>query len=95
LHYLWNPTDDDGALKPVEYWARTLAFVMPLLAQPHMKVLLHCAAGINRGPSNALCVLVAQGISPALAHTMIVTARPQARIRYQSDAVAACTALGF
>jgi predicted protein tyrosine phosphatase len=95
VHYLWNPTDDDGAFKPVEYWAVTLAFVMPLLAMPHNKVLCHCAAGINRGPSNALCVLVAQGISPALAHTMIVTARPRARIRYESDAVNACATLGF
>lgn len=95
VHYLWNPTDDDGAVKPVEYWARTLSFVLPLLAQPHNKVYLHCAAGVNRGPSNALCVLVAQGMSPALAHTMVKAARPQALIRYESDAVAACAALGF
>jgi len=95
VHYLWNPTADDGKFKPVHYWLRTLSFVMPLLAQPHMKVLLHCTAGVNRGPSNALCVMVAQGFSPALARTMIITARTQAQIRYQADAVAACSALGF
>lgn len=95
IHYLWNPTDDDGIFKPVEYWARTLSFVLPLLALPHNKAYLHCAAGVNRGPSNALCVLVAQGLSPVVARQMIVAARPQAQIRYEADAVAACAALGF
>ncbi len=95
IRYLWNPTADDGQPKPVEYWQRTLSFALPWLVGPHNKVYLHCAAGINRGPSNALCLLVAQGLSPTLAHNLIVTARPQAQIRYESDAVAACKALGY
>ncbi len=95
IRYLWNPTADDGQHKPVEYWARTLSFVMPLLAIPQHKIYLHCAAGVNRGPSNALCVLVAQGLTVYTAHNMIVAARPQAQIRYEDDAAAACSALGF
>ncbi len=95
VHYLWNPTADDGLLKPVEYWQRTLNFVMPLLAQPGFKAYLHCMKGINRGPSNAFCVLVAQGLDPVLADTLIRQARPQVGLRYESDALAACTTLGY
>jgi hypothetical protein len=93
--YLWNGTPDDGKRKPIAYWKQTLTFVLPLLAQPHTKAYLHCFSGINRGPSNALAVLVAQGLTPDMAHDMIIAARPQARIRYQSNAVAACVALGY
>ena len=45
--YLWNPIEDDGLPKPVDYWQRTLSFVLPLLAQPKRKIYLHCAAGVN------------------------------------------------
>jgi len=45
IEYLWNPTADDGTPKPPEYWARSLTFVLPLLSQPHTKVLCHCTSG--------------------------------------------------
>lgn len=95
VNYLWNPTEDDGQHKPVEYWNKTLSFVLPLLARPHTKVYLHCACGVNRGPSNALCVLVAQGMHPEWAEFYIRQARPQVGIAYKADAIAACQALGF
>ncbi len=95
IHYLWNPTPDDGLPKPVPYWQRTLSFVLPLLAQPGFKVLLHCRCGINRGPSNALAVLVAQGLHRDYAINLIIAARPQARINYAGDAVVACDELGY
>ncbi len=95
VHYLWNPTPDDKMLKPVEYWKRTLDFVMPLLAVPRMKVYLHCSAGVNRGPSNAFCVLVAQGLDPKLADSLIRQARPKVELAYEGDALAACIALGY
>ncbi|HUO40779.1 MAG TPA: hypothetical protein VMU34_24360 [Mycobacterium sp.] len=95
ITYLWNPTEDDGTHKPVEYWQRTLAFVLPQLATPHTKAYLHCTAGLNRGPSNALCVLVAQGFHPDWAEAYIRQARPQVTIAYKADAIAACQALGF
>jgi protein-tyrosine phosphatase len=95
IHYLWNPCLDDGLHKPVLYWWRTLTFVLPLLAQPHTKVYCHCLMGVNRGPSNALCVLVAQGLKPDMARQLIIRARPQAKIRYEVDAVLACEELGY
>jgi len=93
--YLWNPIEDDGLPKPVDYWQRTLSFVLPLLAQPKRKVYLHCAEGVNRGPSNAFCVLVAQGLAPAVAEGLIRAARPQVGLAYKNDALAACKLLGY
>jgi protein-tyrosine phosphatase len=95
IAYLWNPTEDDGVWKPPAYWQKTLEFVMPLLAQPRQKVYLHCQAGRNRGPSNAFCVMVAQGIPADTAAQMIVTARPVATLAYKADALAACQLLGY
>lgn len=93
--YLWNPTQDDGQPKPAAYWQKTLEFVLPLLAQPHRKAYLHCAAGVNRGPSNAYCVLVAQGLPPDEAERLIRSARPIVGLAYKADALAACQALGY
>lgn len=95
IRYLWNPTYDDGQPKPLEYWRRTLTFVLPLLAQPGCKAYLSCAWGINRGPSNAFAVLIAQGMDPVYAEELIRAARPQVGLRYKSDALAACKALGY
>jgi protein-tyrosine phosphatase len=95
MHYLWNPTLDDGEPKPTEYWQRTLSFVLPLLAQPGYKAYLNCAWGVNRGPSNAFAVLVALGLPPELAEQLIRRARPQVELRYKADALAACQTLGY
>jgi dual specificity phosphatase 3 len=95
INYLWNPTPDDGILKPPGYWLRSLMFVLPLLALPGSKVLCHCAAGINRGPSTAYCVMVALSFDPWTAESLIRTARPIVGLRYAADALAACRALGY
>ena len=95
--YLWNPTSDDGAHKPAAYWAKTLAFSMPILAQPHTKVYFHCAYGFNRGPSNAACVLMALGWPKDAAVSLIQAKRPctVGGVRYADDAWAAVETLGF
>jgi hypothetical protein len=95
MQYLWNPTPDDGKPKPVSYWQTTLNFVMPLLAQPHFKVYCHCMAGINRGPSNGLAILMAMGFTESEGVDMIQAARPQAQIAYRDDVAAAVAALGY
>lgn len=95
IHYFWNPTKDDGTHKPTAYWQHTLGFVMPLLSSPHFKVLLHCSQGINRGPSNALCVMVAQGLDPVVAEMLIRRARPQVGLAYKENAIRACQWLGY
>jgi protein-tyrosine phosphatase len=93
--YCWNPTQDDGQHKPATYWDKTLAFSLPLLAKPNTKLLFHCAAGVNRGPSNLACVLMALGLSSDAAAQMIKAARPIAQIGYLADAAAAVTSLGY
>jgi hypothetical protein len=95
LAYCWNPTDDDGATKPVSYWQRTLVFALPMFAQPSTRLLCHCAAGVNRGPSNAICVMLALGWRLSDAMTLLAVARPQALAHYAGDARDAVRQLGY
>jgi hypothetical protein len=93
--YLWDGTADDGQAKPPEWFGRGLTFGLGALAQPRTRVLCHCAAGVNRGPSMAYCLLRSLGIDPAAAEQMIRLARPQVGLAYIRDADAAVTALGY
>ena len=95
MAYLWNGTADDGQPKPVSWFAASLAFALPLLAQPHQKAYLHCAAGINRGPSTAFACMRALGWSAADAEATIRAARPQVGLAYKGDADVAVAALGY
>jgi protein-tyrosine phosphatase len=97
LIYLWNPTADDGQPKGPDWFGRSLSFALPLLSQPHHKVLCHCAAGINRGPSTAYCLMIALGFSPAWCRAEIILHRPVcvAGVRYADDAEVAVKALGY
>jgi protein-tyrosine phosphatase len=95
MHYLWNPTPDDGKPKPVSYWQTTLSFAMPLLSQPGYKVYNHCRMGINRGPCNTLAILMASGFTEAQAVGMIQAVRPQAQMFYRDNVAAAVAALGY
>ena len=95
LTYLWNPTADDGQPKPASWFAASLAFALPLLAQPGQRVYAHCAAGINRGPSTAYAIMLALGWDPAAAEALIRAARPQVGLAYAADARAAIPLLGY
>jgi len=96
INYLWNPTADDGQHpKPVAWFQKSLDFVLPLLAKPNHHAYLHCAAGVNRGPSTLYAVLIALGIAPFEAEAMIRRARPQVGLAYKDDALAAVRALGY
>lgn len=93
--YCWNPTPDDGQPKPPEWFDKSLTFALPILARPHTKVLAHCSAGINRGPSTAYAVMVALSFPPAVAERMIRNARPIVGLAYAVDAQLAATSLGY
>lgn len=95
LHYLWNPTQDDGQHKLPEWFGTSLSFALPAIPVAGAKVYAHCAAGVNRGPSTALAILMAYGLSPDLAEQLIRTARPQVGLAYKADAIAAVSALGY
>ena len=95
IAYLYNPTADDGQPKPPEWFARSLSFALPLLAQPHTRVYAHCAAGINRGPSTAYVIMLALSFDPGLAEDLIRAARPIVGLAYKVDALAAVKSLGY
>ena len=62
LTLLHLPTEDHCAVSP-QMLAEGVAFVTERLARGE-KVLVHCEHGIGRSALLALCVLVAQGLSP-------------------------------
>lgn len=96
VHVLWNPTADDGVHpKPPSWFETSLAFALPALAQPHVKVYAHCSAGVNRGPSTAYAIMRALGFTPGDANTTIRAARPQVGLAYAADADAALQTLGY
>jgi protein-tyrosine phosphatase len=97
LVYLYNPTADDGTTKPSDWFNRSLTFALPALAHPKNKVYAHCAAGVNRGPSTAYCIMRALGFSSDGAKDLIHSARPKTieGIRYANDADQAVVVLGY
>ena len=97
IPHLLNGIHDDGECQPTEWFARTIEFAKVNLADPDAKLYVHCAAGINRGPSGAYAVLRALGDSPSEARARIVEARPITRLglAYAGCADAAIDALGF
>ena len=95
MAYLYNPTQDDGQTKSPFWFARSLSFALPLLAQPHQMIYAHCAAGVNRGPSTLYAILRAVGIPPDQAMAMLKAARPQVNVAYAKDADTAIPQLGY
>jgi len=92
---LWNPTDDDGAPKDERWWHTGIAFVLGALIEPHTRILVHCAAGVNRGPSLAYGCMLALGWPADAAEAMIRAARPQVGLAYAADARVKVPALGW
>ena len=96
-----NATDDDGQPKPSEWFARSLAFALPVLAQPRLKLYAHCEGGRNRGPVTAYAILRALGWTAASAERLIREARPEvasdgwAGLAYTRDADSAIDILGY
>lgn len=95
ISYLWNPTGDDGQPKSVEYFQKTIEFSLAAIQHPHVNVYLHCAAGINRGPSNCLAVMMALGWDMGEGLALMKAKRPQVQAAYAKDAQAAVLALGY
>jgi len=92
---LWNGTADDGQPKAPEWFGKSVDYALHALSQPHHRVLCHCAAGVNRGPSTALAVMLALGFSTETAESLIRAARPQVGLAYKADAIAAIQSLGY
>jgi 8-oxo-dGTP pyrophosphatase MutT (NUDIX family) len=86
IGYLHNPQPDLGQTMPDQWFDVGVDFALHALADPDARVLAHCQLGINRGPSMAYAVLLAQGVTPDQARSRIVRARPIARSRYADQA---------
>ena len=87
ITYLHHPVEDAGQTIPGEYFQTLADWATEALAQPNTKLLVHCHAGVNRGPSGAFTVLLAQGWDVRAALDAIRAARPIAWIDYADDAV--------
>lgn len=76
-------TPDDGQPKSAAWFRDGINFVLNAL--PHGKVLIHCEAGVNRGPSMAYAVLRSQGRSISDATELVTRKCGVKSIRYAAD----------
>jgi protein-tyrosine phosphatase len=95
IRYLWCPTEDDGKPKSARWFSKGVVFALDGLSHHARKVITHCAAGVNRGPSMAYAIMLAQGYPADMAEAMIRAARPQVGLAYKLDAEAAVTKLHY
>jgi 8-oxo-dGTP diphosphatase len=86
IGYLFNPQYDNGQKMPDWWFADGVDFALHAMRDPAAQVLAHCQLGINRGPSMALAVMLATGMTPEQARSAITDARPIARLAYAADA---------
>lgn len=87
IEYLYHPVEDLGQTIPADYFQTLADWADATLADPRARLLVHCHAGVNRGPSGAFTVLLAQGWDVRDALDAIRTARPIAWIDYADDVV--------
>lgn len=81
-------TADDCEPKTPPYFHRGIAFARAAFeSNPAAKLLVHCFAGINRGPSMAYAILRAVLCMSAVGSEAAIRAtRPLAGLRYMADA---------
>jgi 8-oxo-dGTP pyrophosphatase MutT (NUDIX family) len=86
IGYFLNPQPDEGQQMPDRWFGDGVDFALAAMRDPAARVLVHCELGINRGPSLALAVLLATGMTPKQARSTIKSARPVAWIAYADQA---------
>lgn len=93
--YIHLGQDDDGKPKPKEWFDYAVRFALQAYQTPGSILYVHCAAGVNRGPSLAYAILRSLGYSRSEAYDQIKHNRPQAVISYKADADRALLELGW
>lgn len=88
LSYHWLGTEDHGQRQDPAWFAAGVGLAQAALQRADARIVVHCHMGINRGPSMALAVLLAQGWDCIAALDAIRAARPIAAVIYAADAVA-------
>lgn len=86
IDYLAVGVEDAGLRMPDDWFDDGTTYGVDQIAAGHV-VLAHCQAGINRGPSMAFAIMIAQGWDAIGALDLIRKVRPVARIGYAEDAV--------
>lgn len=87
VNYLHAGIDDAGQAVPAEWFDTIAVWAQRAFEDPRTTVLVHCHMGINRGPSAAFAILLAQGWSVGDALDTLHAARPFAYIAYAEDAL--------
>lgn len=93
--YLRNPSIDDGSLKSVSWFTRSITFAWGAMLDPRAKVYVGCHSGVHRAPSTVYAILRTQGHNPRTAEELVCSSRPGCNLRYKEDAEKAVTVLGY
>lgn len=86
ITYTWLGTHDDGGAQSDTWWEAGLAAAERARAALG-RVVVHCHMGVNRAPSLAYRILLADGIDPIEAFDRIRAARPIAAVLYAPSAL--------
>lgn len=89
LAYINCPIRDneqDVTLHGAEWFSKGWTFAKSALESPDSRILVHCYAGQNRGPSMLYAILRMTGRSLRQAQSMILSARSVATIRFMDHA---------
>ena len=87
IEYLYHPVEDAGQRIPADWFERLNDWVTDALSDPDARVLVHCHMGVNRAPSAAFALLLAQGVPVRRALSAIRARRDVAVIDYADDAL--------
>lgn len=87
IRYHHLGTHDDGGSQDKSWFEAGLEILQNATSHPGARLLVHCHMGINRGPSMAFAMMLAQGWEPIQALDVIRAARPIAGIIYAEDAL--------
>lgn len=77
---IWLPFKDNGKRRPKRFYRRALKFYLRAKQNPRAKIFVMCHYGMRRSPSMTYFLLLASGTSTQRAATLIVRARPQAKL---------------
>lgn len=87
LAYLHHPVADAGQVIDAEWFSGLVEWATAALADPDARLLVHCHMGVNRAPSAALALLLAQGMDLRSSLDAIRARRPVAIIDYARSAL--------
>ena len=86
IDYQWLGTHDEGGAQSDAWWESGLA-AATRVRDANGRLVVHCHMGVNRAPSMAYRILLADGVDPIEAFDRIQAARPIAAVLYAPSAL--------